>query len=243
MVDEATFVSLNYDDIFDQRLFVYDSLGSLEDYLGPGRNWALIKLHGSINWARQVLSSLRELPDDPYLARTFASLGDEFELDQEIVLRPHPDLRGMRTEGGMFFYPALSAPLGQEDELVCPPQHVDFLKNVTGHWDPLDVLVIGYSGLDQEVIELLSCGGRPIRSLTVVSESAPSAVSTATRITEGVRIVPPFGGDSLPALWGDGFANFTRGDELGRYIAKIRETAKSEDLRREQLNAGQMPTT
>lgn len=78
-VDAVTFVSLNYDDIFDQRLVTPDPLDSLERYLGPGKNWALVKLHGSINWGRRVLNrhgNALERELDPYLAQTFAAFGD-----------------------------------------------------------------------------------------------------------------------------------------------------------------------
>ena len=51
-LDEVTFVTLNYDTILDRRLFHYlpGELESMDSYLS-GSNWALIKLHGSVNWA------------------------------------------------------------------------------------------------------------------------------------------------------------------------------------------------
>jgi hypothetical protein len=160
-LDEVTFVTLNYDDLFDRRLFIHGALDSMESYLGAGQNWALIKLHGSINWGRIVLNAPSQIaPTDPFLAQTFANLGDTIEVDDNVSLRLQPDIRQVRFDEEPFrlYYPALSVPLGTEDELVCPDQHVNYLKDITGHYEPLDVLVIGYSGLDQEALNLLSWG-------------------------------------------------------------------------------------
>jgi hypothetical protein len=237
MVDEVTFVTLNYDDLFDRRVFIHGALESMGSYLGAGRNWALIKLHGSINWGRLVVNGPSSLaPTDPVLAQTYANLGDHIDLHDEIVLRAHAEIRDARVEGEhdvplRLYYPALAAPLGAEDELVCPPEHVAYLKEVTGHYDPLDVLVIGYSGLDQEVMKLLSWGGRSIRSLTVVSDTDEHAKETALRMTKGVRVMPAPGQNEVTRISG-GFTNFAQEGDLDGYIERIRDVAQSEDHRR-----------
>jgi hypothetical protein len=172
-------------------------------------------------------------PTDPVLAQTFAKLGDGIELDDTIVLRPQVELREVRMDRDerlRLYYPALSAPLGIEDELVCPPEHVEYLRELTGHYHPLDVLVIGYSGLDQEALNLLSWGGRTIRSLWVVSESERSAEATARRITAEVKVAPAAGQPPV-TLVGTGFTNFAQGPKLDDYIERIRAVAASEDER------------
>lgn len=243
--DEVTFVTLNYDDLFDRRLFIHHPLESMDSYLGHNEKWALIKLHGSINWGRAVLNEepIRVRSGDMLLAQAFADLRDNIELDETIHLRPHVDIASVRAEEILddargrslrLYYPALSAPLGAEDELVCPTSHVEHLKAITGHWEPLDVLVIGYSGLDKEVLELLSSGGRSIRSLWVVSESESSAESTARRVTDLVRVVPAEGQEPVVQV-GVGFTSFAQGDYLADYIDRIRSVAASEDARRAKL--------
>jgi hypothetical protein len=240
-VDEVTFVSLNYDDIFDQRLFVHDALDSLSHYLSPNRNWALIKLHGSINWGRRVLNVptrvLGREATDSVFSQTFAHLGLDIKLSDEIELRPQSTVRETRlTHGSDLYFPALSAPLGAEDDLVCPPEHVTYLKKITGHHDPLDLLVIGYSGLDVSVLKLVSWGGRTIRSLGVVSDSKEHAVETSGRIMSIVNIEWPDGAEPL-RQWTDGFTSFTQGTDLAEYVALIRKIAAQEDKRSEQLRA------
>jgi hypothetical protein len=122
----------------------------------------------------------------------------------------------------------LSAPLGAEDELVCPEDHIQYLKQVTGHYDPLDVLVIGYSGLDQGALALLRWGGRPIRSLTVVSDSEASAQATADRITAVVSVVPATSQPGI-TLIGSGFTTFTADGHLDNYIARITTIAATDE--------------
>lgn len=126
-LEEAVFITLNYDTLLDRRLFAYSPLTSMDSYTDAGKNWALIKLHGSVDWGRQVANEW-EIPDsDPYLATTFAGFGDHLTVHGDVTLRLNADLRLVRQEGqssqsgGRLFYPALSAPLGPGDELVCPP--------------------------------------------------------------------------------------------------------------------------
>ena len=52
-LDNVLFLTLNYDTLLDDRLFIYGSPTSLPSYVSdPG--WALVKLHGSVNWGQRV---------------------------------------------------------------------------------------------------------------------------------------------------------------------------------------------
>jgi hypothetical protein len=229
-VEQTTFVTLNYDDLFDRRFFMHvdGGLQTIDSYLAADQPRALIKLHGSINWARKVLNPPeRTASDDPLLAATLAGLGDSIELSDLIIFRPQERLDYARQEPvhlrqmgqpSELFYPALSVPLGQvDDEVVCPPAHTDYLRETTGDPDLLDVLVIGYSGLDQGVLELLSWGGRPIKSLTVVSDNQENAMRAGANIRAKVSVAP--GGNE--AAFVEGFAEFARDGSLDRYIQQI----------------------
>lgn len=78
--------------------------------------------------------------------------------------------------------------------------------------------MIGYSGLDQGVLELLGWGERPIRSLCVVSESTQAAEATMARIQRRVPLLPGAVMSIVPA----GFAEFARDGSIDRYIEEIR---------------------
>lgn len=49
-MDEALFLTLNYDTLLDGRFAEYGRLDDLDWYVDSDR-WSLIKLHGSVNWA------------------------------------------------------------------------------------------------------------------------------------------------------------------------------------------------
>jgi hypothetical protein len=141
---EAVFITLNYDTLLDRRLFAYSPLTSMDSYTDAGENWSLIKLHGSVDWGRQVTKGWEAQSSDPYLAATFAAFGDDFTVERDVTLRLNADLRLVRQEGqssqagGRLFYPALSAPLGPGDELVCPPNHVAYLRDRLVAYDGLN---------------------------------------------------------------------------------------------------------
>jgi hypothetical protein len=241
-VDDVTFVTLNYDELLDRRLFAHHPLRDMGAYLGEGQNWALIKLHGSVNWGRQLESLVAwEKGRDYFRGEPFGDVAQwmsvgEVATAEPIELRPalpsidRPSveavLHQMRLASnrgyGYVYYPALSAPLGAEDELVCPPEHVQYLKAVTDDPEPLHLLVIGYSGLDQAALELLSSGGRPVASLTVVDVTEDAAHLAMERIGKKVT-------SGKRAVVGGGFSEFARGGELDRYIDRIRACAAAED--------------
>lgn len=73
--DNVLFLTLNYDTLLDDRLFIYWPLESLRSYVASDPMWALVKLHGSVNWSRQVAI------DPP--------VGSEFRLDDRERESPH----------------------------------------------------------------------------------------------------------------------------------------------------------
>jgi hypothetical protein len=180
---------------------------------------------------------IRALPeeDDPLLSQTFARLGHEATFAPQIELRSQSTVRDMRLEvrdnADYLYYPALSAPLGSDDDVTCPPEHVDRLKQVVGHRDWLHVLVIGYSGLDTAVLKLLASGERHVRSLSVVSETEQHAKETADRVESWMTVARPNAGVAMHpvTLWPQGFTAFTQGRDLDDYIALIRRVAARDD--------------
>ena len=221
-LDEVVFITLNYDILLDRRLFAYAPLTSMDSYITAGANWSLIKLHGSVNWGRRVLSDWDLAPSDPYLAATFAAIGDDLTVHHNIELRLASDLWDVRHQGsansraldGRLFYPALSAPLGPGDELVCPPAHTAHLVDRLQAYDGVNLMVIGYSGLDEEVLKLFRESENHLRSLTVVSNTEEAAILTKSAITHAIDFPGSGRSPILDQFVVGGFDQYAQSEDL-----------------------------
>ncbi len=180
---EIVFVSLNYDVLLDNSLLTFDSAKTgLDWYVRQGRKWSLIKLHGSVDWG--VL-----IPGADGM-QTFTAPKADLAAASGILLRPGRlfEKRGFMSEKGShgmeLFFPALAAPIGEADELVCPPDHVTLLRARLAETQPMHVLVIGYSGIDKEVMSLIRESGRGVKTLTIVDRGEDAAFAVAERMAQ-----------------------------------------------------------
>jgi hypothetical protein len=218
-LEDVVFVSLNYDTLLDERLFVYSPLHTLDTYISAEQNWCLIKLHGSVNWGRPIarFTEAHISPRTDVLNRHFDQVADD-EIATQIVLRNFEALEDIRYQDRQLFYPALSVPLGSADELVCPPEHVEHLERKLRDLPALNLLVIGYSGLDQEVLRLLRDAGQPLRMLRVVNGNSEQGQQAADMITE--QFDPRASRENHPVFNG-GFSEFVSGGHLADFIAEL----------------------
>ena len=105
--NEVIFLTLNYDTILDSRLEQHAHVRSLNDYIRPDFAWSLIKLHGSVDWARRIVGASHAAVDktDLYLSEFVASLDDVPELSDEIELR-RTSVELLRRDPPHLYYPA-----------------------------------------------------------------------------------------------------------------------------------------
>lgn len=185
------FVTLNYDLLLDRRLAAHHPLDELEDYISNDKNWSLIKLHGSVNWYREASEVFR--PASPPSSLTWEEL--EFgcvPLDSSLDEIRHS------TNNLTYRYPALAMPEGPDDQLVLPSRHVWFLEQGISGAHQIDLVVLGYSGLDTQLLGLLNKRRSDIRRMTIVNSDPQAAVAVSTRLQEaGVNAIwlDVFGGD------------------------------------------------
>jgi hypothetical protein len=173
------FVSLNYDVLLDRRLNDHRSLSDLHAYIDNGRNWALIKPHGSVNWYHKASEQYEPAtpPRDLRWHRTTFDCGPPTATLQE--LRSAPDWA--ETTWPTDRYPALALPEGPDDVLVLPDAHKEFLLHSLHSAREIDMLVIGYSGLDRAILDLIADTHCKIRRMTVVSNNQPTAAEVLMR--------------------------------------------------------------
>jgi hypothetical protein len=217
-LDSVLFLTLNYDTILDSRLALQTGpIMSMDDYVREDHKSALVKLHGSVDWARSVdVAEIRTI--DSRLTIAFDELGEELEqrLDPEIHLRGIADIQNFRYDRTIprLYFPALSVPLGSEDELLCPPNHVDFVRQRLKSSDGLNLLVIGYSGLDQEVLRLLRESKNSLRSLLVINQDTQGADQAHGRIMDEFPDASPPG----PGASNASFNTWAQSSELDAYF-------------------------
>ena len=232
-LQHATYITLNYDTILDRRLAIDAPVDSLDDYIHPERNWSLVKLHGSINWGRPVEGeALHEsrLPLRMSGAQTFAEayarLEEDPQLGAEIVVNSGDSLEEFRlgeviqrTHVGalrQMFYPALSVPLGSEDEIVCPEEHVEHARQQLQSGEGLNLLVVGYSGLDEEVLKLLASANRPVKTIRVVNGSTEASFNSVREFAASLGFEP-----IIEMAFSGTFTDFAQGDGLHEYLAGL----------------------
>lgn len=131
--------------------------------------------------------------------------------------RRAPELRSLREtnddDGNLVnLYPALAIPLGEDDEAVCPPEHLGFFSNGLQTADSLHLLVIGYSGVDQELLTRLGQTGTPIRSFGIVNRDRESGQAVLRRLSTG--IVRELGAGWISEM---AFGDFVQGDGWDAY--------------------------
>jgi hypothetical protein len=149
---EVLFVTLNYDNLLEKALTLYSTdyqFRNIKQYISSNRVVKIIKLHGSINWFK-----------------TFAAKGNwENSLHYFDVLQKVPEdqiklednvgqING-KHEGDFFYYPIVTAPLAGKtiNDAVCPESHLKYARQFIR--DCSKYLVIGTSGLDEDLLSLL----------------------------------------------------------------------------------------
>lgn len=153
---KVVFVTTNYDLLFDKALYHNPATNfsisdaNMNKYISEEK-WAYIKLHGSIDWGRPIKeekiknkgNALKTLIDN------VSRLGKDLEnsLEPEIVRDMTFDQQNRE-----LIYPAISVPVGQS-KLNCLDAHVLVFKNHLNNCQHF--LIIGFSGYDQDILDLL----------------------------------------------------------------------------------------
>lgn len=218
-VGHVTFLTLNYD------LFLETALGTqplggpiqtMERYVT--NRWSIVKLHGSVNWARKVLHVEIEDPPDPnpnaHREAMLELLAREGlpPLGGKIIILPAWWRRFMKLPGGEVapFYPELALPVRGKYKHRCPESHVEELR--ARILLATNVLVIGTRGRDADLLELLAALPA-LNQFVLVAENRKDAEDAYDEFKSSIP--PP---DHDPKLLGGGFQTFLTGRHLEEFI-------------------------
>jgi hypothetical protein len=210
---EVLFVSLNYDTYVEAALAARSSalvITSMDDYISPARPARVVKVHGSVNWGIPIGQMFGGAPNP----LDWAGMVDDLSL-AELATRqpifvdePRRDQcwTWLSRDGGRtdYLYPKLTAPLARKtaDDIVCPRAHTEALKEFVRGCQKF--LFIGFSALDDDVLNVLADCVHEARKFHIVSDSIEHADETKRRLGEAVRVFDL----SSAELFADGFRNY-----------------------------------
>lgn len=217
---EIALVILNYDTLAELALAQFGCrFRGLDDYINQAAGVGpVIKMHGSTNWFV------------PIGRGSWGKCVDNLDLDGidkaqiQVIDEVEGRVRDYSPEG-VFWYPVLTAPMAgkDEDEFVCPDAHLDALAE----WamDCSKVLIIGASGLDADLLRLLSGvlesplrrhKGRKLEAVQYVG--GKKAAACRTRFSNSVSSL----GEHLGATLKTGFCRYVqgRGGHFDAFLAK-----------------------
>ena len=151
---EVLFLVLNYDDLLEKALGQVRPSGlryqNIDDYVAQGRPAKVVKLHGSINWFRIVGNESGNWHSDVNGLDIFK------KPDEKDISVKNLEMVKNVVENRTTLYPILTAPLAGKGltEAVCPDSHVAVAQEFLASCNKF--LIIGSSGLDEDLLTLLS---------------------------------------------------------------------------------------
>jgi hypothetical protein len=173
--------TFNYDRLLERA--VSDLTGhqfkTVDDYLS-GEPFKIVKLHGSVNWGR-VIQDPPIVPDNAWMAvSTFIDQSATLKVTSEYAVASDRPLFRDATMRPIF--PAVAIPVETKQQFECPQSHLDFLFNSLP--DIEKVLVIGWRGLEQHFVSLLTKHLTDRVVFQVVCNGARDSQQVATRLRD-----------------------------------------------------------
>lgn len=209
------FLILNYDTLLEQALELFDpgiNFEIMSSYVREDRQAKLVKPHGSIDWFKLIGGSSLSWEDTVFSQDVFQRPPDN-EIYIQNVQGP---LQSVLITGNRP-YPILTAPLAGKGiaDMVCPIAHIevakDFLKQCRKY------LIIGTSGLDEDLLALLNEAVDPFSHPTVQLVGLKDADEALQNFEKGVRAFQ--GQRSIPPgfLFQEGLRQYIDSGELAKF--------------------------
>ncbi len=234
------YLTVNYDLFLDRAIqTVYGvTFDSLHSYWQD--RCVLTKLHGSVNWGRVILNyNPKKASAEGDILQILETLDSDLQLSDQIRVIPQltysaqggselPSIENqnkavvrLRSADRATHYPALSVPIeGKTDSYISEDQ----LENIRAFLRGCsDFLVIGFSGLDEHVVQL-SRDVTKVRNLEIVSGGRARGVKTLQKFaatSEAFKIHVPQ--HAFPGTWSPfdgGFAHFVDSGELDSFLSR-----------------------
>lgn len=193
--EQVCFVTFNYDTMLERAMqsVLQITFPEMTAYLSQ-KSYSLIKLHGSINWGREVegIASSHSYNEQRLVS-------DAVEITPKVgnKYRVFNNPRAVH-DGSVLLFPALSIPVAKKDEFSCPSDHVNALKLMLPNVDK--VITIGWRATEADFLTLLKGYLTDRTELMIVSGGMDGVRETLDNVHQYIR-------PSRVALGGD--AGFT----------------------------------
>ena len=213
--DSTLILSLNYDLLVEQAFARSENrrFHDLNSYLSQGESPNFIKLHGSANWGRQLLAPVGH-------GRQMTEILDSLTGEPQLASVPRV-LAGYREThrfvDGLYHFPALSEPIQGSKHFSCPDVHLKKARELLSQ--RFRLLVIGFSGLDEHVLELLRPAPR-LENLCVVNGSKQFGMELINKIPPiNNQLIPNWTNRELEHVHDGGFESFMRSGSYRGFLS------------------------
>ena len=151
--EQVCLVTFNYDRLLERAMTsVGMTINSISDYVTHDV-FKVIKLHGSVHWARQVdstVSNLRERNSWDIANELIERVRELKISDRYRLVSEHPTAK---TDEVVLF-PALAIPMESKRDFECPVEHVEALKIFLPKVSK--ILVIGWRAKEEPFLQMLT---------------------------------------------------------------------------------------
>lgn len=201
--ERVSLITFNYDTLLEDALELRGlKITGFQDYIRDDSVFRVFKLHGSINWAREVDYGLPENVNPPYgqgVLHHLVEHANHIHVSDRFVFGD--PAAGSRNADQPWF-PAIAIPLERKSQFVCPGQILMKLEAVLP--SVTSIMVIGWRGTEDHFIRLLDEHLRPHVRIFVVDKDLQAAGRTAAHLKSSLgKCQPDTGGE--PAT---GFSEF-----------------------------------
>jgi hypothetical protein len=198
---QVCLATFNYDTMLEEAAseFLKYRFDTLNSYISRS-DYTIVKLHGSINWGRQVEPDLRFTLEGP--VNEIINHADEIKIGKSYKLLSEPI-----TNFSEPMYPALAIPLENKTDFECPEDHLSHLKEFLPKVKK--IVTIGWRATERHFLTLLSQH----------MDHAPYVMSVAADRQEGTKIMQSLArGNPYSEAADGGFSDFVRRREMDRVL-------------------------
>jgi len=165
---KITFLTLNYDLLLDYAIEQVEGIKFVDfgGYIRSPDKWILIKLHGSVNWFRQIRNYSQAGNTRESWKSIVKNMNVLKDLDDDLKLLDLDNKFKEGFAGNIPYYPALAIPNTDYQPIYPSDSHKKLLEERLKECE--NFLIIGFSAYDQDMLKLLNDNVKNVRKLLIV---------------------------------------------------------------------------